>query len=221
MSLRGRRDAEPSGLSKAERVRAILVDDILAGRLLPGKKLVEEELAARLGCSRTPVREALRHLDAVGLIQFRPRHGAVVVTLDRRVMRDLFNAMAELEAACAELAAKALTPEDLTRLRALPATAGALADLGGDETLLSILHRAAGNPVLTELAQTVRSRLLPYWRLLMAGKVNWGLEGAEAQQGVIAAIIAGDGPRTRAAVHALILTGRLLAEAHIPLPQLP
>ena len=221
MSLRGRREVEPSGLSKAERVRAILVDDILAGRLLPGKKLVEEELAARLGCSRTPVREALRHLDAIGLIQFRPHHGAVVVTLDRRVMLDLFDALAELEAACAELASRALSPEDMARLRALPATAGALADLGRDETLLPILHRAAGNPVLAEMAQTVRSRLLPYWRLLTVGKADWAQAGAEAQQGVIAAIILGDGPRARAAVHALILTARHLAEAHIPLPQLP
>jgi DNA-binding GntR family transcriptional regulator len=221
MSLRGRKESGSSGLSKAERVRAILVDDILAGRLLPGKKLVEEELAARLGCSRTPVREALRHLDAIGLIQFRPRHGAMVVTLERRVMLDLFDAMAELESACAELMARASCPADLVQLRALPPSAGALAEMGAGESLLSILHRAAGNPVLAEMAQTVRSRLLPYWRLLMAGKIDWGSVGAEAQKAVIAAIIAGDGLRAREAVHDLILTARHLAEIHIPLPQLP
>ena len=221
MNLRLRKEKETRGLSKAERVRAILVDEILAGRLVPGKKLVEEELAARLGCSRTPVREALRHLDAIGLIQFRPRHGAMVVTLDRRAMLDLFDAMAELESACAELVARSLSSEDLDRLLALPPAAGALADLGGEETLLSILHRAACNPVLAEMAQTVRSRLLPYWRLLIAGKTNWAKEGAEAQQGVIAAILAGDGPRARSAAHALVLTARHLAEVHIPLPQLP
>lgn len=221
MTARGGDTNELDRMSKAERVRSILIEDILAGRLLPGKKLVEEDLAARLGCSRTPVREALRHLDAIGLIQFRPRHGAVVVRLERRVMLDLFDAMAELESACADLAARHLSDDDRRRLRALPAAAAALAEIGDDENLLSILNHAAGNPVLAELAQTVRSRLLPYWRLLATGKGDWGRQGSAAQLRLVSAVTAGQGPEARDAMRAYIETARHLAEQDLPLPQLP
>ncbi len=219
MSLGGRKPRDTGRMSKAERVRAVLIDEILAGRLRPGKKLVEEELAARLGCSRTPVREALRHLDAIGLVQFRPRFGAIVVTLERRAMLDLFDAMMELESACADLAARGLSDDDRGKLLALPNAA--LAEAGAEETLLSILHRASGNPVLAEMAQTVESRLLPYWRLLNAGKTDWSLQGAAAQHRVVSAVAAGNGSEARNAMRAYVGTARSLAEHDVPLPQLP
>lgn len=208
-------------MSKAERVRASLVDEILAGRLAPGQKLIEEDVAARLGCSRTPVREALRHLDAIGLVQFRPRFGAIVVTLERRVMLSLFDAMVELESACADLAARALPEDDRGKLLTLPAAAADLADTGDDENLLAILHRAAASPVLAEMAQTVRSRLLPYWRLLMVGGGDWPRRGAVAQQQVISAVAAGDGPKARDAMRTYVAMARSLAEQTVLLPQLP
>lgn len=221
MSLRECQAKDADRMSKAERVRAILVGEILAGRLLPGKKLVEEELAARLGCSRTPIREALRHLDAIGLVQFKPRHGAIVVKLERRIMLDLFDALLELESACADLAARALSPADRDRLLALPAMACALAENGGEESLLSILHQAAGNPVLAEMVQTARSRLLPYWRLMSAGACDWSRQGASAQRRVVVAVVAGDGGEARNAMRAYVQSARCLAEQVIPLPQLP
>ena len=218
MSLSGCKAKSIGRMSKAERVRAVLIDEILAGRLMPGKKLIEEELAARLGCSRTPVREALRHLDAIGLVQFRPRFGAIVVKLDRRAMLDLFDALVELESACADLAARGLTEDDRGRLLALPPAATALAELGAEETLLSILHHAAGNPVLAEMAETVRSRLLPYWRLLTSNKADWGRQGAAAQYQVVSAVAAGDGSQARNAMRAYVGTARRLAEQDVPLP---
>lgn len=221
MALSDHQMKDPDGRSKAERVRVALVGEILAGRLKPGQKLVEEDLATRLGCSRTPIREALRHLDAIGLVQFKPRHGAIVVKLERQVMLDLFDALIELESACADLAARVLSEDDRGRLLALPPTATTLIETGGEETLLTTVHRAAGNPVLVEMIQTIRSRLLPYWRLMSAGKCDWGRRGAAAQHGVVVAVVAGDGAGARVAMRTYVATARELAEQMIPLPQLP
>jgi DNA-binding GntR family transcriptional regulator len=179
-------------LSKAEEVRRYLVSEIESGRLQPGQKLGEEDLAARLACSRTPVREALRHLDAVGLVRYRPHQGAVVARLDQRVMFDLHIALAELEAACAELASHGLSEDDRQRLLSLPPEASS--------DLLAILHRAAGNSVLTEMADAVRSRLQPYRGA--GAHVPEGDVGA-----VVRAVVGGDGTAARQAMRRHMLTG--------------
>ena len=204
-------------MSKAGKVRAFLIHEILAGRLAPGEKLAELELAGRVGVSRTPVREALRHLAAIGLVGFKTNKGAFVMPLERRIMLHLFDAMVELEAACADLAARGLSGDDRGKLQALPPGATALAG-SGEETLLSILHRAAGNPVLVEMAETVRSRLLPYWRLLTAVRGDWGRHGAGAQKRVVSAVAAGDGSEARSAMRAYVGAARRLAEKAVLLP---
>jgi DNA-binding GntR family transcriptional regulator len=102
-----------------ERVRAVLPahgatvafiverlrDDILAGRLPPGSRLVECDLTARFAVSRGPVREALRRLAAEGLIEHWPHRGAVVRRLTGREIRELFAIRIEMEALAARLAA--------------------------------------------------------------------------------------------------------------------
>ncbi len=87
-----------------------LRDDILAGRLEPGSRLVECDLTARFAVSRGPVREALRRLSADGLIEHRPHRGAVVRRLTEREIRELFLIRIEMEALAARLAAAADAP---------------------------------------------------------------------------------------------------------------
>jgi DNA-binding GntR family transcriptional regulator len=82
-----------------------LREDILAGRLQPGARLVECELTLRFAVSRGPVREALRRLAAEGLIEHAPHRGAGVRRLSARAIRELFEIRAELEALAARLAA--------------------------------------------------------------------------------------------------------------------
>jgi DNA-binding GntR family transcriptional regulator len=82
-----------------------LRDDILAGRIQPGSRLVECDLTARFAVSRGPVREALRRLAADGLIEHWPHRGAVVRRLGEREIRELFLIRIELEALAARLAA--------------------------------------------------------------------------------------------------------------------
>ena len=214
---RGRRAKDPTELSAAEWVRQQLVDEILSGRLRPGEKLSEVKLAERLGCSRTPVREAFRHLGALGLVLVEKTRGVTVVRLARRDMLDLYDAMTELESACAGLAACRLPSQARCELQALPAAAAAHAGTGEEVDLHAVLHRAAGNPILAEMARAVRHRLLPYWRLVNAGAVDWPCLGAAAQAQVIAAVSAGDGPGARQAMRAYVQAARAIAERAVPL----
>jgi DNA-binding GntR family transcriptional regulator len=74
-----------------------LLDDIRNGALLPGARLRETELAERLGISRTPVREAIRQLEADGLVTHLPRQGATIRSLDHGEVIELYEMRAVLE----------------------------------------------------------------------------------------------------------------------------
>jgi DNA-binding GntR family transcriptional regulator len=89
-----------------------LRDDILARRLAPGARLVENDLTVRFAVSRGPVRESLRRLAAEGLIEHLPHRGALVRRLSAREIRELFQIRLELESLGARLAAEA---DDLER----------------------------------------------------------------------------------------------------------
>src|SRR2546427_9902876 len=90
---------------------------ILDGRLEPGRRLKEEELARELGISRTPVREALLILQAEGLVVGTPNRGAIVRAHDSDDLRDLYDLRALLEGHGARLAAARISAEPLALLR--------------------------------------------------------------------------------------------------------
>jgi DNA-binding GntR family transcriptional regulator len=101
---------------KADEIVDIVQSDIVAGRLLPGAVLRQEQLAQSFRVSRTPVREALRRLQAAGLVSLIPHRGARVRSLSRDDTRETFVVRAELESLAAELAATHATAEQLSRL---------------------------------------------------------------------------------------------------------
>ncbi len=102
----------------ADKLAAAIADGILNGTLPPGERLDEVGLAEQHGVSRTPVREALRQLAMSGLIDMRPRKGAIVSKATPEEIESLFVAMAEMEATCARLAAMSMTPIERRRLQA-------------------------------------------------------------------------------------------------------
>src|SRR5450759_3188162 len=106
----------PSKITRAEELRLQLADEIVRGALPPGAALDETDIAKRFNVSRTPVREALRQLAASGLVDARAHRGAVVArpSLDR--LTGMFEAMAELEAICAGLAAERMPAVEGNRL---------------------------------------------------------------------------------------------------------
>lgn len=105
----------PQGYSAYQR----LLDDIREGNLLPGERLREIELSERLGVSRTPVREAIRQLEADGLVTHVPRQGATVRSLDYAEVMELYEMRAVLEGTAARLAARAASGVELDELEVL------------------------------------------------------------------------------------------------------
>jgi DNA-binding GntR family transcriptional regulator len=90
---------------------------VLSGELPSGTRLRQSALASEFGVSRTPVREALRKLQAGGLVELQPHRGALVRVLSAREIRDAYEVRAGLEALAAELAATRIRHDQLDRLR--------------------------------------------------------------------------------------------------------
>jgi len=102
--------------TKADDIAVLIEEAIVSGELAPGTVLRQEQLSERFGVSRTPVREALRRLAALGLVSFVPNRGVRVRTLSHEELREAFLVRAELEGLVTEIAAKKLTADDLQRL---------------------------------------------------------------------------------------------------------
>jgi DNA-binding GntR family transcriptional regulator len=91
-------------------------DKFLAGELVAGMTLSENQLAKELGMSRTPVREAIRQMEMEGLLDYAPRFGAVVRTPDAGELGEMYAVREALESFAAEAAAEAISSETLARL---------------------------------------------------------------------------------------------------------
>ncbi len=109
--------AKEQGLSSAQAAYALLIAEIESGRLPPGSRLLEVELAGRLGISRTPVREAIKRLETQGLVSHEPNQGAVITKLDHARTVELYIVREVLEGVAARLAATSATQEELDILR--------------------------------------------------------------------------------------------------------
>nr|MBX2878595.1 GntR family transcriptional regulator [Granulosicoccus sp.] len=96
-----------------------IVEEIRTGVLLPGDRLIETELAERLGTSRTPVREAIRQLEADALVVHLPRIGSTLRELDHAETSELYEMRAVLEGTAARFAARAASDVELAALAEL------------------------------------------------------------------------------------------------------
>jgi DNA-binding GntR family transcriptional regulator len=145
-----------------QRLRQMLVE----GRIAPGAKLNERELAEVLRVSRTPLREAIKMLAAEGLVELVPNRGAIAVSLNENDVRNTFEVMAGLEALSGELAAQRITEEELAEIRAMQfemMAAYTRRDLSNYYRINALIHKAinaaAKNPVLTATYNQVNARL--------------------------------------------------------------
>jgi DNA-binding GntR family transcriptional regulator len=146
----------------ARRLRQMLVE----GRIAPGAKLNERELAEVLQVSRTPLREAIKMLAAEGLVELLPNRGAIAVSLSETDVRHTFEVMAGLEALSGELAARRITDAELAEIEAMHfemMAAYTRRDLSNYYRLNALIHNAinaaAKNPVLTATYNQVNARL--------------------------------------------------------------
>jgi DNA-binding GntR family transcriptional regulator len=149
----------------SELVTARIRDSITSGAYAPGARLVEGRLAEELNVSRVPVREALRALAAEGLVDVRPRHGAVVASLDPASAREMVQIRATLEGLNARLAAEHCTPELAGKVAEVLAEGNAKLASGDTAKLLDLnarfhdlLYAAGANTMLADLMRTLRDR---------------------------------------------------------------
>ncbi len=105
------------GRALVDHLAATIRSRVLGGEIPTGTRLRQETLAAEFGVSRTPVREALRKLEAMGLVRLEPHRGAVVRGLSAREIREAYEVRADLEGLAAELAAERIREPQLRRLR--------------------------------------------------------------------------------------------------------
>ncbi|MER5939672.1 GntR family transcriptional regulator [Streptomyces sp. NPDC001928] len=190
---------EPLGAIR-ERVLATLRQDIIAGRLRPGDRLVERELADRFRVSRVPVREAIRALVAEGFVHFETPRRTVVRRLTPADVKELFELREALEVYAAGLAASRATQEDLAELREMLRTAASATEAGDAERITDVNTRfhnrilaMAGNSLLTSVMEPVDGRL----RWLTRQNEEWPQLLTEHQE-LYEAIASGDPDRARA-----------------------
>ena len=176
----------------------LVLEAIDQGTFRPGDRLLESDLATRLGLSRTPIREALQQLEASGLVRVAAKRGTFVSEWTPEELAERFEAMAEVEASCARLAARRITDAELAALEALHESCRRLAEAGDvdayyaeNSAFHTAIYRATHNAFLAREAARLHAMLQPYRRmqLQVRNRVNRSFEEHDA---VVRAIRDGD-----------------------------
>ncbi len=106
-------------VSKADYVLRRLIGDISSGKVTPGTALRQADLAKRYGVSPTPVREALRSLEADGIIEYSPHRGATVADLSSQSMDDLYRLRVQIEGFATAVATERVDGPGLDDIRSI------------------------------------------------------------------------------------------------------
>lgn len=142
---------------------------ILKGELEPGERLMEIQLAERLGVSRTPIREAIRKLELEGLVLMIPRKGAEVAKISEQNMRDVLEVRRSLEELAIDLACQRMSPEELLELQETEKEFAKAIQNGDammiaqtDEKYHDIIYGATKNQKLVQMLNNLREQMYRY-----------------------------------------------------------
>ncbi len=190
-----------------------LLEEIRNAVLLPGARLREVELAERLGHSRTPVREAIRMLEADGLVVHQPRQGATVRVLDYPEVMELYEMRAVLEGTAARIAARAANDAELQQLRELNAEFAGAADNQQAARLNRQFHamllEAARNRFLLRAMRGLQKTMLILGPTTLLETDRTAIAVREHQV-VLEALLARDGPAAETAMRAHMEAAQLV-----------
>ncbi len=198
MKLARKREIIRSGTTVEQMVRAI-ADLIITGAMRPGERLDEISLANRFEVSRTPVREALGQLCAIGLVGREPNKSAVVTNVTQQHLASMFEAMAELEGICARLSAERMTVDERRMLEAEHKASARLVHRSAEDEyeahnteFHTRLYRGAHSDHITDLAIQTRARLAPFRRaqFRIPGRLA---KSYDEHEGIVMAILRADG----------------------------
>ncbi|KHN89437.1 GntR family transcriptional regulator [Pectobacterium actinidiae] len=141
----------------------ILINAIEKGELLPGERLQETRLAQQFGLSRTPIREALHRLEALGLVEPGPQRGLMIAQISYERLHQLFAVREGLERLAMELAVASASAEELELLQDMVEVEKTLTDSRKLHDHNRLFHRqiyrATHNPYLNEMLENLRIHL--------------------------------------------------------------
>ncbi|MCD8149318.1 MAG: GntR family transcriptional regulator [Clostridiales bacterium] len=142
---------------------------ILKGDLKPGERLMELQLASRLGVSRTPIREAIRMLEQEGLAITIPRKGAEVAKMTEKDMEDVLQIRCALEELAVRLSCQNITEAEVQELRVAmnrfreKVDTGDIAQIAeADVNFHDVLYMASDNPKLLGMLNNLREQMYRY-----------------------------------------------------------
>lgn len=207
--------------SKTDMVAAMLRELIVSGQVVPGEPLRQRDLAARFDVSATPIREALRRLEAEGLVVGDTHRGATVAKPDTGVAADNYRIRAALEPLATEMATERIDADALAELEEINDVIRALPE--GDPSYREhnsrfhfAIYQASGSPVLVSLIRML-------WQSLpqQPAPARSHRESADQHAGILAAVRDRDGQRagvlTREHIEAALpLTGSAARSAGEP-----
>jgi DNA-binding GntR family transcriptional regulator len=181
------------------RIYKELATQIISGKLAPGRKLEEKQLAAQFGASRTPIREALRELAARGFIELIPRRGGVVTRISLDQLVDMLEAECEVEALCARLAAQRMTALEKSEIESVYAKMGTIrpeqnhgAYLELNQEFHTRICAGAHNATIGAMTRELRDRLAPF-RQSQAQTVEERItRSMQEHKEIVGAILAGN-----------------------------
>ncbi|HAQ55529.1 MAG TPA: GntR family transcriptional regulator [Anaerovibrio sp.] len=182
-----------------------LRDAIRKGKLKPGERLMESQLAEDLGVSRTPVREAIRKLELEGYVIMMPRRGTYVANLSIRDVNEVFEIRTSLDSLASGLAAERITDEELERLQRLLVAIGGYIEENDMDKIVEcdtefhdLLYQASRNSRLVGIIFNLREQLTRFRSTSMAfpGRLKATLE---EHRRIVEAIAQGDVAEARAA----------------------
>lgn len=188
-------------------LREVVADElrgmIMRGELRPGERLFEDKLAEQLNVSRNPVREAIRALEGIGLVEVVPRRGAFVARLQVDQVRQLLELRSVVEAYAAERAARCCTAAHLTALQQC-IDVGRAAAAENDTVTAAQCHRefhvlvteASGNGYLENVIAPLHHQTELVFSMLTDSR---SVMGWDEHQAIVDALQAGDPAAARAA----------------------
>ncbi len=213
--------------TKADEIALEIEEAIVTGELAPGSVLRQEQLSDRFSVSRTPVREALRRLAALGLVSFEPNRGVRVRTFSRSELYEAFLVRAELESLATELAATRMSAADLEELeqaerrfaeltrRVVSGEALTGEWVRANHAFHDVIYRAASAPMVERIAKNARRTF--------SGQAVWGSGRSDIDElyernvrqhrAIVDALAAGSASGARALAREHVLASFSLLEA--------
>jgi DNA-binding GntR family transcriptional regulator len=198
-AMPGFRVLTPTSLT--ESVATQLRDAIAAGRLQPGDRLVEADLAAQMGISRAPVREALRQLEFEGLVEGRARRGYVVRALSAAELIEIYDLRVLLEPVLAHAAATRLKPDELPALKAIVGRmrdaarrADWLSVVAADREFHTQIGRLADRPLTAQIFDHLNEQIRRFTALMRSTYPDIE-QSADEHTALLAAIASGNPER--------------------------